>query len=147
MTQRVSVRTKSAGFTMVELIIVIAILGILAATALPRFFNASKDARAAAVDGIAGSLRSSVAVVQAAYFAKGGTGTSVDIGGTAVTVASGTGIPTANAAGIGAAIQLSDGITADYGSTPNTFRPSGGNATCQATYAATGEVTVDKDGC
>ena len=47
------------------------ILGILAATALPRFINVTTDARTSAVQGIAGGLRSAVAVVQARYYATG----------------------------------------------------------------------------
>ncbi len=56
---------KQAGFTIIELVVVIALLGILAAVALPRFLNVTDDAHNAAVEGTAGGFAAGIALAKA----------------------------------------------------------------------------------
>jgi MSHA pilin protein MshA len=55
-------KRMQTGFTMIELIVVIVILGVLAATALPKFVNIQSDAETAALSGVAGSMASAMSV-------------------------------------------------------------------------------------
>lgn len=64
-------RRAQAGFTMIELIVVIVILGILAATALPKFIDLRSEATQSAIAGVAGNLGSAAAVNYAGCAAKG----------------------------------------------------------------------------
>jgi prepilin-type N-terminal cleavage/methylation domain-containing protein len=55
-------KRMQAGFTMIELIVVIVILGVLAAVAMPKFTDLSGDAKAAALQGVAGAATSAMNV-------------------------------------------------------------------------------------
>ncbi len=122
-------RAKQTGFTLIELVIVIVILGILAATALPRFVNLQADARNAKIRGLEGGLRGAAAIAHATFLARGLAGNAnVPMEGVNITMCNG--YPTADAAGIQAATQL---VAADWNIT-------GGGAT------DTSSITIDAAG-
>lgn len=117
-------KKQQSGFTLIELVAVIVLLGILAVTALPRFVNLQGDARASVLEGVRSAVQGASSQVYAKSLITGtdaaATG-SADIGG-GVTVDTVFGYPAASTTGILAAIieDSEDIITAiDTSVTPN----------------------------
>ncbi len=141
---------QQSGFTLVELVVVIVILGILAATANPKYASYTTESRIAALNGLAGAVRSSVAIVQGRYVATGAVASPVTmLDGTTVSVAIASpsqGIPTAAAGGIGAAVNTGGTFVLNGAGTQYDFPTVIAN--CFVTYApVTGAATVTSAGC
>lgn len=138
---------KQQGFTLIELIMVIVILGILAAVALPKFANLGGDARKATLQGALGSVKSAAAIVHAKALVDGTTkeaSSSVALEGNPK-VATAYGYPANSAIQSAAGITDFNVVVTDRNATISASNDGGTTAVadCNFTYEApTAEDTV-----
>ena len=108
---------KQQGFTLIELVVVIVILGILAVTAAPKFMNLQNDARTSTLEGLKGAIQGAAGIVYGKAAIKGvesvSSGATVQ-GDNNEDIALVYGYPAATSAGIGKTIVGLEGDNADW---------------------------------
>ena len=128
---RLSVQARNVrGFTLIELVVVITILGILSAFAVPRFIALQTQARAASIESLQGALRSASALTHSMWMVSGSPGT-IAMEGATITMTNG--YP--NLATIDDTLVDSSGFT--YDALTGTFTKVGAPtpAQCMVSYA------------
>ncbi|WP_421192284.1 prepilin-type N-terminal cleavage/methylation domain-containing protein [Aeromonas jandaei] len=143
---------KQAGFTLIELVIVIIILGILAVTAAPKFLNLQDDAKKAAADGVKGAVASASQLVYSRAVLDGSekddTGTKTVKLADNSTVTIKYGYPTATSAGIGNAATIDPLWVGSVSGSTYVYQTSGSTCTVVYTEAnASGAASTAKSGC
>lgn len=134
-------KNRQQGFTMIELIMVIVILGVLAAVALPKFYDMQADARMAKMNAALGAIKSASAIGHSAYLMAGTSPTSVTLEGSSVPLLNG--YPDVKDPPATSGIAIAAGGLSDYSlsvatGSVLTVAPDSSHSACVITYTEAG---------
>lgn len=137
-TEGIGMRKRTQnGFTLVELVVVIVILGILAAVAIPKFIGLQSEARYSKLQAVAGAIKSATTIARTAYLVSSASSTSptVTLEGSPVSLANG--YPDSPGIIVAANLAAIDGLSVPAGVAAGdllTVSIAGADPLCKVTY-------------
>lgn len=145
---------KQNGFTIIELIVVIIVLAVLAAFAIPKYMNISTNSRISVVNGLYGSMQVAAEMVRSLALAKGliTTTSNADLGDGLIVSINSKSYPIASAAyGIGAVLGSTTGFVTANITNGIRYDLTSGTSTCSVSYVITDTtlptITTTTSGC